>query len=175
QECAIDQYLTVTEALTQRAGFYPSPRPVGEVIELVGLRGQSRSRVKGLSGGQQRRLDLALALVGDPSLLFLDEPTTGFDPAARRAAWETIRGLRGLGKTILLTTHYMDEAQALADRVAVIAAGRIVATGSPSTIGGRDVAAAEIRFNLATGIAADGITLTCQRGNGFEWVAESTE
>ena len=113
------------------AGYYPRPRPAGEVIELVGLAEQRETRVRTLSGGQLRRLDLALALVGDPELIFLDEPTTGFDPAARRQAWETIRDLRSLGKSILLTTHYMEEAQRLADRVAILRGGEIVGTGSP--------------------------------------------
>ena len=118
------------------AGYYSHPRDVDEVIALVGLEEKADARVKTLSGGQKRRLDLGVALVGDPELLFLDEPTTGFDPAARRAAWETIRSLRDLGKTILLTTHYMDEAQHLADRVVVIARGRVIAEGTPDTLGG---------------------------------------
>jgi ABC-2 type transport system ATP-binding protein len=116
--------LTVRETVRQFAGYYRRPRPVGEVVELVGLEEAADRRVRALSGGQRRRLDVGLALVGDPDLVFLDEPTTGFDPAARRQAWEVIGGLRELGKTVLLTTHYMDEAQALADRVAIIAAGR---------------------------------------------------
>ena len=128
------------------AGTYPAPRPVGEVIDLVGLKDKSNVRAGRLSGGQQRRLDVALALVGDPDLLFLDEPTTGFDPDARLEAWAMVRGLRALGKTVLLTTHYMDEAQQLADRVAVIAAGRIIAQGTPDTLGSRGEAASRIRF-----------------------------
>ena len=116
------------------AGYYPHPRPADEVIELVGLAEKREARVRTLSGGQLRRLDLALALVGDPELVFLDEPTTGFDPAARRQAWETIRGLRSLGKSILLTTHYMEEAQRLADRVAILRGGEIVGTGSPQEL-----------------------------------------
>ena len=121
--------LTVREVHAMFAGYYPAPRDVDEVIALVGLEEKAGARVKTLSGGQKRRLDLGVALVGDPELLFLDEPTTGFDPAARRTAWELIRSLRALGKTILLTTHYLDEAQQLADRVAVIRDGRIVTAG----------------------------------------------
>jgi ABC-2 type transport system ATP-binding protein len=148
QECGIDPFLNVTEAVRRQAGYYPAPRPISEVISLVGLGTKANDRVKTLSGGQQRRLDLALALVGDPDLIFLDEPTTGFDPSARREAWDLVRNLAGLGKTILLTTHYMEEAQALADRVAVIAAGHIVAGGTPDSLGGRDTADAVVRFHL---------------------------
>jgi ABC-2 type transport system ATP-binding protein len=143
--------LTVREALDLFGGYYPSPRASGEVIELVGLGEKAGARIKTLSGGQQRRLDLALGLVGDPDLLFLDEPTTGFDPSARRRSWELIESLRDLGKTILLTTHYMDEAQNLADRVAILAAGRIVASGTPDTLGGRDEGEAVITFRLPDG------------------------
>ena len=128
---------TVRESVAQMAGFYPHPRDVLETIALVGLDGKEDQRAKQLSGGQQRRLDLALALVGDPELIFLDEPTTGFDPAARRAAWEVIRSLRELGKTLLLTTHYLDEAQALADRVAIVKDGVIVAEGPPAELSPR--------------------------------------
>ena len=126
--------LTVREVHEMFAGYYAHPRDVGEVIDLVGLGEKSNARVKTLSGGQKRRLDLGVALVGDPELLFLDEPTTGFDPTARRAAWEVVRSLRELGKTILLTTHYLDEAQQLADRVAVIRDGSIVRQGSPAEL-----------------------------------------
>jgi ABC-2 type transport system ATP-binding protein len=147
QETAHNPDLSVRETLRRFAGCYRRPRPVDEVIGLVGLQEAADRRVRALSGGQRRRLDMALALVGDPELVFLDEPTTGFDPAARRQAWEMIGGLRDLGKTILLTTHYMEEAQTLADRVAIIRAGRIVAEGTPA-----DLAAAqhvtEIRFTL---------------------------
>jgi ABC-2 type transport system ATP-binding protein len=136
--------LTARETVRVFAGYYDKPRPVDEVIELVGLQEKRDARVKTLSGGQKRRLDLALALVGDPELVFLDEPTTGFDPQARRAAWEMIRGLRELGKTILLTTHYLDEAQQLADRVAVLRDGRIVMLGTPSELVGS--ALTEIRY-----------------------------
>ena len=135
------------------AGTYPKPRPVDEVIELVGLGEKRRTRAGRLSGGQQRRLDVALALVGDPDLLFLDEPTTGFDPDARLEAWAMVRNLRTLGKTVLLTTHYMDEAQQLADRVAVIAGGRIIAEGTPDTLGNRAAAASRIRFRRPEGAA----------------------
>jgi ABC-2 type transport system ATP-binding protein len=124
---------------------------VDEVVALVGLAGQTRQKVRALSGGQKRRLDLALGLIGAPELLFLDEPTTGFDPNARRDAWQIVRNLRGEGTTIVLTTHDMEEAQALADRVAVISGGRIVAEGTPATIGGRDTARARIRFALPVG------------------------
>ena len=151
QECAVDPYLTVTEALTQRAGLYDRPRGVAEVVGLVGLEAKVGSRVKTLSGGQQRRLDLGLALVGDPELIFLDEPTTGFDPSARREAWEVVRDLCAEGRTVVLTTHYMDEAQALADTVVVLAGGRVVATGPPDTLGGRDRGTSSVRFMLPDG------------------------
>jgi ABC-2 type transport system ATP-binding protein len=145
QSSAVYHLLTVREILELFAGYYPAPRRPDEVIELVGLGPSRDARIRALSGGQLRRLDLALALVGDPELVFLDEPTTGFDPAARRQAWETIRGLRALGKSILLTTHYMEEAQRLADRLAILREGRIVATGSPrELLAGH--AGVEIRF-----------------------------
>ena len=145
QSSAVYHLLTVREIVELFAGYYPRPRPAGEVIELVGLSEQREARVRTLSGGQLRRLDLALALVGDPELVFLDEPTTGFDPAARRQAWETIRDLRSLGKSILLTTHYMEEAQRLADRVAILRGGEIVGTGSPQELLSGH-AAVEIRY-----------------------------
>jgi ABC-2 type transport system ATP-binding protein len=151
QQPGVDQYLTVAETVAMYAGYYPRPRSSAEVIDLVGLAGKRNSRVNTLSGGQVRRLDMAVALVGDPDLLFLDEPTTGFDPSARREAWEIIKSLASLGKTVLLTTHYMDEAQYLADRVAVIAAGRIVAEGTPATLGDRNLARARIRYRLPAG------------------------
>jgi ABC-2 type transport system ATP-binding protein len=145
QSSAVYPLLTVRETLELFAGYYPRPRRPPEVIALVGLAEKTDARVRTLSGGQLRRLDLALALVGDPELIFLDEPTTGFDPAARRQAWETIRGLRELGKSILLTTHYMEEAQRLSDRIAILGEGRIVATGSPQELlAGQGVV--EIRF-----------------------------
>jgi ABC-2 type transport system ATP-binding protein len=134
QSSAVYPTLTVTEILRLFAGYYPSPRDADEVIGIVELEEKRDARIRTLSGGQLRRLDLGLALIGDPELVFLDEPTTGFDPAARRRAWETIRGLRDLGKTVLLTTHYMEEAHRLADRLAILREGRIVATGSPGEL-----------------------------------------
>ena len=134
QSSAMYQNLTVEESLELFAGYYSHPRDVDEVIALVGIEEKRKARVRTLSGGQGRRLDLGLGLIGDPEILFLDEPTTGFDPAARRAAWEVIRSLRSLGKTVLLTTHYLDEAQQLADRVAVIVAGKIVRSGKPAEL-----------------------------------------
>jgi len=151
QSTGVDRYLTVAETVSMYAGFYPHPRPVDEVIQLVGLEEKRKARVMQLSGGQQRRLDVAIALAGNPDLLFLDEPTTGFDPSARHEAWEVIKNLAALGKTVLLTTHYMDEAQYLADQVAVISGGRIVAEGPPATIGNRERAKARIRYRLADG------------------------
>jgi len=151
QSTGVDRYLTVAETIAMYASYYPHPRPVGEIIELVGLVAKRDTRVIKLSGGQQRRLDVAIALAGDPDLLFLDEPTTGFDPSARREAWEVVKNLASLGKTVLLTTHYMDEAQYLADRVAVMAAGRIVATGTPEQLGGRHTEGVRIRFRVPAG------------------------
>jgi ABC-2 type transport system ATP-binding protein len=145
QSSAMYANLTVAEHVSLFAGYFRAPRGVDEVIELVGLTEKRTARVKTLSGGQKRRLDLALGLIGDPEVLFLDEPTTGFDPAARRAAWATIRSLRELGKTVLLTTHYLDEAEQLSDRVAVLHQGRIVALGKPSELAG-DAAETEIRY-----------------------------
>jgi ABC-2 type transport system ATP-binding protein len=137
--------LTVRETHAVFAGYYRAPRDVDEVIALVGLQDKANARVKSLSGGQKRRLDLGIALVGDPDLVFLDEPTTGFDPAARRAAWEMIRSLRSLGKTVLLTTHYLDEAEQLSDRVAVLREGRIVRVGTPAELTSTDPQT-EIRY-----------------------------
>jgi ABC-2 type transport system ATP-binding protein len=151
QGIAVEPYLTVRETIARNAGYYPAPRDIGEVISLVGLAGKEKQKVRNLSGGQKRRLDLALGLIGHPELLFLDEPTTGFDPSARRDAWEIVRGLRDAGTTIVLTTHYMEEAQALADRVAVLSDGQIVAEGTPATIGGRDLARTRIRFARPAG------------------------
>ena len=147
QETGHNPDLTVRETVRQFTGYYRRPRPVDEVIGLVGLEEAADRRIRALSGGQRRRLDVGLALVGDPELVFLDEPTTGFDPAARRQAWEVIGGLRELGKTVLLTTHDMDEAQALADRVAIIADGRIVAEGTPAQLAAAQHAT-QIRFSL---------------------------
>ena len=153
QQTGVELYLTVGEVVELIGGYYPAPRAVDEVLELVGLTEQAKQRVIKLSGGQKRRVDLAVAIVGDPELLFLDEPTTGFDPSARRQAWDTLRGLTQLGKTIFLTTHFMDEAQALADRVAVMTAGRIVATGTVDELisGGEPVS--RIRFRLPDNVA----------------------
>src|SRR5436189_160070 len=145
---AVEPYLTVAETIRMYAGFYPDPRPVDEVIGLVGLEEKRNSRVNKLSGGQQRRLDVAIALAGNPELLFLDEPTTGFDPSARREAWEVIKNLATLGKTVLLTTHYIDEAQYLADRVAVITGGRIVAEAPPRELADRQNLATQITFRV---------------------------
>jgi len=146
QSCRLDPYLTVRESLALYAGYYETPRPIEETIELVGLSDKADARTKSLSGGQQRRLDVGMALIGDPELLFLDEPTTGFDPSARRQAWGTIAGLRDLGKTVFLTTHYMDEAQRLADQVAIISAGEVVARGAPEDLGDRDSQPARITY-----------------------------
>jgi ABC-2 type transport system ATP-binding protein len=167
QDIAVEPYLTVRETLARNAGYYPAPRDVDEVIGLTGLTGLERQKVRALSGGQKRRLDLALGLVGRPDLLFLDEPTTGFDPNARRDAWQIVRDLRGEGTTILLTMHYMEEAQALADRVAVIADGQIVAEGTPSTIGGRDTARTRIRFALPAGRTAGDLPFDVVPGDGL--------
>jgi ABC-2 type transport system ATP-binding protein len=145
QSCGFYPHLTVREAVEHWASLYPAPREPSEVVSLVGLDEAADRRTRVLSGGQKRRLDLALALVGDPELVFLDEPTTGFDPAARRQAWETISDLRSLGKSILLTTHYMEEAQRLADRVAILRGGDIVGTGSPRELLA-DHASVEIRY-----------------------------
>ena len=145
--------LTVAETLEMFAGYYPAPMAVADVISQVGLTEKVSTRVARLSGGQQRRLDVGMALVGDPELLFLDEPTTGFDPSARRQFWGVIEGLRRLGKTIFLTTHYMEEAQRLADRVAIVVQGRIVASGTPAQLVSADGEAAAIRFRLPEGCA----------------------
>jgi len=175
QELAVEMHLTVRETVSRNAGYYPNPRPVGEVIELVGLADKEKSKVKSLSGGQKRRLDLALGIVGNPRVLFLDEPTTGFDPSARRSAWAVIRGLRDAGTTIMLTTHYMDEAQALADRVAVISGGKIVEEGTPGTLGGRDLARARIRFLLPDGYAAADLPVPATAGEDGHLVIEADE
>jgi ABC-2 type transport system ATP-binding protein len=148
QTSGVDPYLTVGETVDMFRGYYPAPRPRDEVLELVGMTEKKDARVTKLSGGQRRRLDVAIALAGDPRLLFLDEPTSGFDPGARRQAWEVIKGLAGLGKTIFLTSHSMDEVQYLADRVVIIAAGKIVAEGTPDTLAGREKAAAIVRFQM---------------------------
>jgi ABC-2 type transport system ATP-binding protein len=148
QESAPDPGLTVQEAVELYAGYHARPLSPVETLERVGLAGRASTSTAAISGGERRRLDLAIALVGDPELLFLDEPTTGFDPAARRAAWDLIDGLRDGGTSIFLTTHFMDEAERLADRIAVIVAGHVVAVGPPATLAGRDRAPAEIGFSL---------------------------
>lgn len=157
QSCAPERLLSVRECLTMYAGYYPHPLPVERVLELTGLTGKAASRCDQLSGGQQRRLDVALALIGDPELIFLDEPTTGFDPTARRQAWDVVSGLRDLGKTVFLTTHFMDEAEALADRIIILAAGKIVASGTPQTIGGRSAGSTVISFTLPANMAASDV------------------
>jgi ABC-2 type transport system ATP-binding protein len=154
QESEPETDLTVRECMALYAGFYTAPRDIDETIELVGLTARAGALATRLSGGQRRRLDFALALIGDPELIFLDEPTTGFDPSARRAAWEVVAGLRQLGKTVFLTTHYMDEAEYLADRITVISAGRIVAEGTPQTLGGRDHMSTTITFTLPADLLA---------------------
>jgi ABC-2 type transport system ATP-binding protein len=177
QESEPEPGLSVRECLALYAGFYTTPRDIGETIDLVGLKPRARALAASLSGGQRRRLDFALALIGDPELIFLDEPTTGFDPTARRAAWEVVAGLRQLGKTIFLTTHYMDEAEYLADRIAVISGGRIVARGTPRTLGGRDHMATVIRFTLPDGLAArdlpDGLRPLAEAGPAGSTVLHS--
>jgi ABC-2 type transport system ATP-binding protein len=164
QESAPEDGLTVRECMRLYAGYYRAPRPIDETLDLAGLTEVSEQRAASLSGGQRRRLDVALALIGDPELIFLDEPTTGFDPSARRAAWEVIDGLRQLGKTVFLTTHYMEEAERLADRIAIIAGGQIIAQGTPRTLGGRDHSAARITFTPPVGAtAADLPSLLAER------------
>jgi len=153
QESEPEAELTVEECVSLYAGYYPRTRSVHETLDLVGLADRPAIRCGELSGGQRRRLDVALALIGDPELLFLDEPTTGFDPAARRSTWDVIAGLRDLGKTIFLTTHYMEEAEHLADTIAVIAKGKVVAAGTPDNLGGRVTKASTIRFTLPTSVS----------------------
>jgi ABC-2 type transport system ATP-binding protein len=159
QEDGIDSSLTVREAVELYSAAYPPPRPAAEALDLVGLGDRPDVRVSALSGGQRRRLDLALGIAGDPELVFLDEPTTGFDPSARRQSWELISALRDLGKTILLTTHYMDEAQHLADRVVVIARGNVIAEGTPDTLGRGADEAALVAFRVPYGVGADELPL----------------
>ncbi len=155
QTSGMDKELTVRESVELYAAMYPRRNPVDRVIEIVGLEEKADARVKTLSGGQRRRVDLALGIVGKPELIFLDEPTTGFDPSARRRSWDLIDRLRSLGTTILLTTHYMDEAQNLADRVAVMADGLIVAEGSPDSLGSRADGGAIVAFTLPSGAPSD--------------------
>ncbi|MBA2366907.1 MAG: ABC transporter ATP-binding protein [Actinomycetota bacterium] len=164
QSTGVEPYLTVSELIEQFRGYYPDPRPLDETIELVGLTAKRNDRVKRLSGGQQRRLDVALGLAGNPDLLFLDEPTTGFDPGARRDAWQMIRNLRELGVTVFLTTHYMDEAQSLADEVAILVDGRIAAQGPPAILtSGKQT---RIRFRLPEGTPPPGGSTVA--GDAFE-------
>jgi ABC-2 type transport system ATP-binding protein len=160
QESEAEPGLTVRECLELYAGYYHAPRSVEETLALVELGEHAAERASSLSGGQQRRLDVALALIGDPELIFLDEPTTGFDPSARQAAWNVIDGLRSIGKTVFLTTHYMEEAERLADRIAVIAAGEIIAEGTPQTLGDRQLSAAQIMFSLPAATAIDELPAT---------------
>ena len=152
QELAVEPFYSVRQVLTRNAGYYPSPRPVDEVIELIGLKEKADQRIKKLSGGQQRRLDVGLGIIGNPDLLFLDEPTTGLDPSGRRTSWDLIRQLAASGTTVLLTTHYMDEVEALADKVAVLFKAEIVASGTPISIGGRDSGTVTIQFSLPEGV-----------------------
>ena len=175
QEGAVERELSIREALSIYGGMYPSRLEPDHLIEMVGLTEKADARIKTLSGGQQRRLELALGLVGDPDLLFLDEPTTGFDPSARRQAWGILENLTSLGKTILLTTHYMDEAQHLADRIAIIDHGKIVAEGTPETLGGRADGKSVIRFGLPPGVGAAElpVTATVVVGDMVEVTAES--
>jgi ABC-2 type transport system ATP-binding protein len=168
QSGRLDPYLTVRESLDLYAGYFRAPLPTADVIGLIGLEGKADERTSRLSGGQQRRLDVGMALVGDPELLFLDEPTTGFDPSARRQAWDVIAGLRDLGKTVFLTTHYMDEAQRLADRVTIIAAGQIVARGTPQDLGERESAETTIRYR------ADGQEIVVRTGTPVQTLHELT-
>jgi len=153
QEAGFEDSFTPRELLRLHAGYYPHPRPVDEVIALTGLEEKADARVRTLSGGQRRRLDLALGIIGDPDVLFLDEPTTGFDPSARRRAWELVESLRDLGATILLTTHYLDEADHLADRVVVIDHGKVLAEGTPDELAAAAGAATVISFRLPAGLA----------------------
>jgi ABC-2 type transport system ATP-binding protein len=177
QDSAPEALLTVRECLSMYAGYYPAPLPVARALDLVGLTDKAATRCDQLSGGQLRRLDMALALIGDPELIFLDEPTTGFDPTARHAAWDVIAGLRELGKTIFLTTHYMEEAETLADRILIIAAGQIVASGTPATIGGRATDASLISFTLPGGVTESDLPalpapVTVRRGQVAELTHE---
>lgn len=168
QETTLEPALTVRESLQQYAGYYEKPREVDEVIALVGLEGQAGTRARKLSGGQRRRLDVGIALVGDPDLLFLDEPTTGFDPSARRQAWEMVAGLRDLGKTVLLTTHYMEEAQVLADRVAIVNEGQIVALDTPDNLGDRRRLPTTVSFSVPAGVDLSGLGTVGETTTGSE-------
>ncbi len=162
QELAVEPYYTVRQVLSRNAGYYPNPRPVDEVIELIGLSEKADDRIRKLSGGQQRRVDVGLGIIGNPELLFLDEPTTGLDPSGRRETWDLIKRLSSAGTTVLLTTHYMDEVEALADRVAVLFGQVVVASGTPSSIGGRDLGAVTIRFKLPEGVTIDALPVPAE-------------
>jgi len=164
QETGVNRFLTVAEVIGQFRDYYPNPRPVDEVIEVVGLQEKRDALVRKLSGGQQRRLDVAIGLAGDPELLFLDEPTTGFDPSARRSAWGMVQNLKELGKTVVLTTHYMDEAQFLADRVAIIAKGKIVAEGTPDALASKLAVDNRVAYAVAQEDAARLETLARDAG-----------
>ncbi|MDH2904416.1 MAG: ABC transporter ATP-binding protein [Actinomycetota bacterium] len=166
QELAVESFFTVRQVLERNAGFYPHPRNIDEVIEMVGLTEKRDAKVKKLSGGQQRRLDIGLGIVGNPELLFLDEPTTGLDPAARRTTWDLIRLLSSQGTTVLMSSHYMDEVEALAHRVAVLSHGRIAAQGSTASLGGRDKGEATIRFTLPPNVAVADLPVTPSRVDG---------
>jgi len=172
QEGGVEDVLTCRELIDLHRGFYPAPRPTDELLTLVGLTDQADVRVRRLSGGQRRRIDVALALAGDPELIFLDEPTTGFDPAARHLAWDAIGGLRTLGKTIVLTTHYLDEAEALADRIIVLADGMIVAEGPPGSLGNRHQSPSRITFSPIPGVLPDELPVTLVE-DGHRWVVST--
>lgn len=175
QELAVESFFTVRQVLERNAGFYPHPRSVDEVIELVGLADNSETRVKKLSGGQQRRLDIGLGIVGNPELLFLDEPTTGLDPAARRTTWDLIRLLASQGTTVLMSSHYMDEVEALAHRVAVLTHGRLAAQGLTASLGGRDKGEATIRFQLPPHVAVSDLPLAPTRVDGGVFELRTTD
>jgi ABC-2 type transport system ATP-binding protein len=175
QELAIEPYYSVRQVMTRNAGYYPDPRSVDEVIDLIGLSEKADDRVKRLSGGQQRRLDVGLGIIGNPELLFLDEPTTGLDPSGRRETWELIRRLAAEGTTVLLTTHYMDEVEALADRVAVLFGQEIVASGTPESIGGRDLGAVTIRFRLPDGVGEGELPVPVSSSDDDGYVEFRTE
>jgi ABC-2 type transport system ATP-binding protein len=168
QELAVEPFLSVRQVLTRNAGYFPHSRPVDEVLDLVGLAGKAQARVKTLSGGQQRRLDVGLGIIGRPELMFLDEPTTGLDPGGRRATWEVIKSLGASGTTVILTSHYMDEVEELAGRMAVLAGGEVVAAGTPDSIGGRDSGLVTIRFRLPDDMLAADLPVDVRPGNDGE-------
>ena len=175
QTTGVDQYLTVAETVDMFRGYYPKPRSRDEVLRLVGLEEKSASRVTKLSGGQRRRLDVAIALAGDPALLFLDEPTTGFDPGARRNAWEVIKGLADLGKTIFLTSHAMDEVQYLADRVVIMSSGKIVAGGTPESLAAGQAHTTRIHFRIPSGARLPESLRAAPRAEGEELELEASD